>query len=258
MPFKSAERFTNKSEHYSKFRPSYPKEVISYLKKKKTLNLKSSDIIADVGSGTGIFTELLLNNGNLVYGVEPNKEMRKKAEDNLEAYPNFKSIAGTAENTTLKDRSINLITVAQAFHWFDIEDVRKEFQRIIEENGGILLIWNHRRTDSLFSKDYETLLTKYCPNYGIVHHREADRDIEEFFHSESFKIHQMTNYQEFDLRGLLGRLFSSSYTPKEGEDNYQLLISEMEKLFKKHQIENKIRFEYFTMLYYGKLNKKGT
>ena len=92
-----------------------------------------------------------------------------------------------------------------------------------------------------------------CPKYGEVHHRNADQDIEVFFTKSEYNKFQMENFQEFNLKGLLGRLFSSSYTPREHDSNYQVLKTEMQKLFNKFQINNKVKFEYYTILYYGRI-----
>ena len=110
-------RFSNRVDAYVKYRPAYPQELITFLKQEGMLH--SETIIADIGSGTGISSELFLKEGNTVIGVEPNQEMRETAEKLLTKYDNFKSINATAEHTTLKDKSVDLVIVAQAFHWFD-------------------------------------------------------------------------------------------------------------------------------------------
>ncbi len=80
--------------------------------------------MADIGSGTGIFSHQLLERDLTVFGVEPNDDMRMMAEQSLNLYSRFKSIKATAENTTLKENSVDLVTVAQAFHWFDKKSVQ--------------------------------------------------------------------------------------------------------------------------------------
>ena len=131
-------RFSNRVENYIKYRPDYPNEVIAFLKIQKLLTAES--VIADIGSGTGISTELFLKQGNVVAGVEPNKEMREAGERLLKKYSNFKSIDATAENTTLENKSIDLVIAGQAFHWFDKEKSKKEFQRILKPNGTVVLM----------------------------------------------------------------------------------------------------------------------
>ncbi len=138
MSFNSTTRFSNRVDNYVKYRPHYPAAVIDYLKKEKVL--KDNYVIADIGSGTGISSELFLKNGNTVYGIEPNKEMREGGEKYLSGFKNFISINGTAEDTTLKENSIDVITAGQAFHWFDMVKAKKEFKRILKTNGYVVLI----------------------------------------------------------------------------------------------------------------------
>ncbi|MGZ6555184.1 MAG: class I SAM-dependent methyltransferase, partial [Bacteroidia bacterium] len=139
-------RFSNRVENYVKFRPDYPAEIIPFLKQHLILN--SESVVADIGSGTGISAELFLKNGNVVYGVEPNKEMREAGERLLKGYPNFYSVDATAENTTLPTDDIDLIIAGQAFHWFDKQKCRTEFHRILKPTGTVILMWNDRRTDT--------------------------------------------------------------------------------------------------------------
>ncbi len=114
---KTTGNFTDKADIYAKYRPSYPNEYIDYLFSANQLN--SDRIVADIGSGTGIFSHQLLERGLHVIGVEPNNDMRNVAEQSLNIHSRFISINATAENTTLKENSVDLVTVAQAFHWFD-------------------------------------------------------------------------------------------------------------------------------------------
>src|ERR1700757_2139863 len=122
------QRFSSRVNNYVRYRPGYPPEVLEFLKKE--CGLTGNTVVADIASGTGIWTRWLLANGNKVFGVEPNEEMRKAGEKYLQDYPRFTSVAGTAEETTLADRSVGMVTAAQAAHWFDRVRARKEFVRI--------------------------------------------------------------------------------------------------------------------------------
>src|SRR3954467_5791308 len=114
----STTRFTDRVEDYVRYRPSYPAaELLDFLTAKTGFD--ASWVVADIGSGTGISTEMFLRNGNKVYGVEPNDAMRQKAEELLKEYPGFTSVNGTAENTQLPDKSVGLVLAGQAFHWFN-------------------------------------------------------------------------------------------------------------------------------------------
>ncbi|MFX1360829.1 MAG: class I SAM-dependent methyltransferase, partial [Promethearchaeota archaeon] len=192
-------RFSSRVENYIKFRPNYPSEIIKFLKEKKIL-IKDS-IIADIGSGTGILSEIFLKNGNVVYGIEPNADMRNAAEKLLENYSDFITVDGSAESTNLKGKSIDIITVGQAFHWFDIKQTQKEFRRILKEGGYVILIWNNRKkSDSGFSTEYEKFIIKYGKDYKFT--RKDETDINNFFKYEKEVFY---NYQDFDFEGLKGR-----------------------------------------------------
>lgn len=247
------ERFSTRVENYAKYRPGYPKEIIELLRDE--CGLTKASIIADVGSGTGILSELFLKNGNTVYGVEPNRKMREAGEEGLRGYSNFKSIAGTAEETGLGGESVDFITAGQAFHWFDRERARKEFLRILKPEGWTVLIWNERRTESTpFLRAYEKMLIEYGTDYQTVNHTNVDeRVVAGFFAPGDFRLKVIESRQDFDYESLRGRLLSSSYTPEEGHPNYAPMLEELERIFRAHQKGERVSFEYDTKIYYGQL-----
>src|SRR5687768_16300575 len=154
---KALTRFSSRAEAYAKYRPCYPAGVVETLKSE--CGLTTDSVVADVGSGTGILTELLLKNGNRVFGIEPNEAMRVFAEEALKDYPQFESVDGSAEATALPDDTMDIVVAAQAFHWFDREKTKREFTRILKPNGWVALIWNERRLDTTpFLRAYENLL----------------------------------------------------------------------------------------------------
>src|SRR6476661_6239210 len=112
------QRFSDRVENYIRYRPGYPPQVLETLRNE--CGLTPTAAVADIACGTGIFTRLLLENGNPVHGVEPNREMREAAERLLADYPNFVAVNGTAEATTLPDHTFDFATAAQAAHWFDL------------------------------------------------------------------------------------------------------------------------------------------
>jgi ubiquinone/menaquinone biosynthesis C-methylase UbiE len=247
--YDSTKRFSNRVENYVKYRPGYPHEIIQLLQNE--INLNKNQIIADIGSGTGISSEIFLKNGNKVYGVEPNKEMRESSEKLLNKYQFFKAIDGTAEQTTLENSSIDIIVAAQALHWFNIDKSKIEFKRILKNTGMIVLIWNERKSEGNdFLVNYEKLINKYGKDYQKVRHRNIDRSVFESFF-KTYKIKEFKNYQEFDFEGLKGRSLSSSYMPVENEPDYNEMIIDIQKLFEKNKINGKIKFEYDTKIYYG-------
>ena len=139
-------RFSNRVENYLKYRPTYPPEIIPLLK--SGCGLTSESIIVDLGSGTGLLTELFLKNGNRVFGVEPNPEMRAAGEKVLARYPKFASVDAVAEATTLHNHSVDFVVAGQAFHWFDRQKARPEFVRVLKPDGWVMLVWNGYRVKS--------------------------------------------------------------------------------------------------------------
>lgn len=248
----TVERFSNRVANYVKYRPTYPKEVVQFLKEK--LNLQSDSIIADVGSGTGISTKIFLENGNLVYGVEPNAAMRAAAEEFLKNFPNFRSVDGTSENTTLEDDSIDFVTAAQAFHWFEPEKTRAEFKRILKPAGYVVLIWNERQLDTNeFLREYENFLLRFGNDYEKVRHDNvSDEKLEDFFQGD-FETATFQNAQIFDFEGLKGRVLSSSYMPSEQDARYEEMTKSLYAVFTKHAENDRIAVLYDTNVYYGKL-----
>jgi len=250
----STTRFSDRVDNYIKYRPSYPREVVDYMI--DTFNLSKDWIIADIASGTGIFSKILLNNRNHVYGVEPNKEMREASEKLLMDYDKFVSIDGTAEESTLEERSIDLITAAQAFHWFDPVKAKKEFKRILKKDGIVLFIWNDRQIEtSGFLQGYEELVIKYGTDYQKINHRNVreNKSVESFF-DKDYTIYQMNNYQEFDFDGLKGRLLSSSYAPNIDHDNYAPMLNTLNDLFEKYKKNKVVRIDYLTQIFWGRLS----
>jgi SAM-dependent methyltransferase len=245
-------RFSDRVEYYIKYRPHYPSEIIDYLKSQNVL--KDDAIIADIGSGTGISTEMFLKNGNKVYGVEPNKEMRESAEKLLAGYKYFTSINGTAENTTLTEKSVDMVTAGQAFHWFDIPKAKAEFNRILKPGGYVVLMWNIKQLDTTpFMFAYERMLLEYGTDYVEVKHENLGEDIFNLFYHKGCRIKTFSNEQVFDFEGVKGRLLSSSYAPTEQSSDYKPMIKELNRIFDEHNKAGKITFEYITKVYSGKL-----
>jgi ubiquinone/menaquinone biosynthesis C-methylase UbiE len=247
-------RFSNRVDNYIKYRPGYPPEIIQFLEQEGLLTKEK--LIADIGSGTGISALPFLKNENLVYGIEPNKEMRLAAEKLLSEYKNFKSIDATAENTTLADDSIDVIIAGQAFHWFDKAKAKIEFKRILKSSGAVALIWNDRRTDSTpFLRQYEDFIIRFATDYSEVNHKNIDDKIFDIFFGErDYRLKVMDNFQHFDFEGLKGRILSSSYMPDENHKDYNSMLDALHALFNSFQNNGKVTLEYDTKIYFGKLN----
>lgn len=248
----SKDRFTTRVDDYAKFRPTYPRSIIDLLKTE--CGLTEPSLMADVGSGTGILTEMFLRNGNSVFAVEPNVQMRSLAEKLLGSYEQFKSINGSAEATTLDPHSIDLITAAQAFHWFDGTRARVEFARILKPKGWVALIWNERRLDSTpFLRALEQVLLQYGTDYQKIRHENVTGQLGAFFAPQGFRQESFENIQTFDFEGLMGRVRSSSYTPEPDNPSFEPMIAILREVFEKHQRGGTIAFEYDTRIFYGHL-----
>jgi SAM-dependent methyltransferase len=256
----STHRFSDRVENYVRYRPGYPPEVIDVLARETGLAPDAE--VADVGSGTGISSELFLRNGNTVFGVEPNAGMREAAERLLAAYPRFHSVPARAEATTLRDSSVDYVTAGQAFHWFDPQLARAEFARILRPDGWTVLLWNARRLDSTpFLREYEALLERYGTDYRQVRHQNLDvQRLRVLFDGElgnAFQLRKLYNQQRFDFDGLRGRLLSSSYTPTASHPGYAPMLRELRRIFDEHAgggVDGaSVAIEYDTEIYFGHL-----
>lgn len=242
-------RFSSRAEDYAKYRPSYPREILDLLA--RDCALSPASVVADIGSGTGLLARLFLDFGCEVFGVEPNAEMRDAGERLLSGYSRFRSIAGQAENTTLANRSADLVAAGQAFHWFDPPRARAEFRRILRDPAWVALVWNERRvTGDPFLAGYEELLQRHAPEYGKVDHRRIGAaELSAFFGHDDWRAATLSNEQRFDWEGLRGRVLSSSYAPLDNEG----MMSGFKRLFETTQRGGQVVVAYDTRVFYGLL-----
>ena len=247
------ERFGNRVDNYAKYRPGYPDAILQFIR----AIAPQSAIVADIGSGTGILTKQLLNAGFEVYAIEPNDPMRSEAERSLSAEALFHSVKGSAESTTLPDQSVDFITSAQAFHWFDRGKAKLEFRRILRPGRWTALIWNERRVDtSTFSWKYEELLRNRAPEYRQVDHRNVNaEDICAFFEPGEVIVKKFPNAQQLSREAFIGRVLSSSYVPLAGEPGHRDILAAAERLFEESAVEGTVSFEYQTMVYLGRFDR---
>jgi SAM-dependent methyltransferase len=249
------ERFTDRVDDYVRYRPSYPPSVIALLEGQ--CGLGPACTVADLGSGTGILTRLLLDTGARVIGVEPNAAMRASAEKSLghgPCAPRFESVDGSAESTTLADQSVDLVTAAQAFHWFDPARSRAEMARILRPAGFVALVWNQRK-DTAMNRDYEEMLERFAPEYAQVRERDraAEPGVRAFFAPSTPSRVCFDHAQRFDEAGLRGRLSSSSYAPREGHPSFQPMMKRLDEIFAAHARGGEVSFAYEALVWYGRL-----
>ncbi|MBS1794324.1 MAG: class I SAM-dependent methyltransferase [Acidobacteria bacterium] len=248
----TVERFSDRVENYVKYRPGYPPELLAVFHNE--MGLHTSSVIADIGSGTGISAKIFLENGNRVYGVEPNAAMRAAAENFLQEFAEFRSVDGTAEKTGLPDGAVDFVVAAQAFHWFDREKTRAEFARILRPNGFAALVWNERQLDTTpFLRGFEELLKKYGTDYEKVRHDNLDKEnLKDFFRTD-FRSKSFLNAQTLDFEGVKGRMLSSSYIPAAGDSRFEPMNAELRLLFEKYAESGKIQILYNTNIFYTRL-----
>lgn len=244
-------RFSNRAENYARFRPGYPEELFPFIE--KTMELKPAASIVDIGSGTGLFAEPLLRSGYSVVCIEPNEDMRKAGEERLKKYPSFQSIRSTAEATGLPEQSVDLITIAQTFHWLDPVAARLECERVLKPKGKVILAWNRETKKTDFEKKYTALRAKY--RIGEPGPVQIDPVlISKFFAPGIVASKVFPNEQLLDFEGLKGQLLSKSYIPLPGHELYDAMITDLIQLFIAHNENGLVRIEYETLLYWGQFN----
>lgn len=243
--------FSGRAEAYTLGRPSYPIKLIDELY--ENYGFSSNSIIADIGSGTGKLSKQLLDRGSTVYAVEPNDDMRCIAENELSEYSKFISVSGNAENTLLPDNSVDFITVAQAFHWFDVKKFRLECQRIKKNNSNIILIWNSRDMASDFNKESYEIYSKYCPRFKGFHGGMKVDDIRflEFFNG-GYEHITFDNPLMFTKSMFISRSLSGSYSLQESDEHFNDYIASLENLFDKYAVNDLIKMNNKTDAYIGR------
>ena len=251
-PQDPTERFSSRVANYVRYRPSYPPAAIALLQER--CGLRPGAAVADIGSGTGILTRLLLASGAQVSAVEPNDGMRGAAEVLLAGEPKFHSIRGTAEDTTLAPASMDLLVAGQAFHWFKVDAARREALRVLRPGSHAALLWNeHPSAGSAFLQDFERVARAHAPEYDQVVGSRADETAMREFLGGDMQLATFPNQQVFDYAGLTGRLMSSSWTPEPGHPQHEPMLEGMRAAFSRHARAGTVIFPYLTLVYYGRM-----
>ena len=254
MELKNEERFSSKADIYKKFRPTYPKDLIDYLYSQ--IGFDQESVIADIGSGTGICSRLLIERGSLVYCVEPNGDMRQTAEKDLAGFRNFISIGAPAENTGLKDKSVDYITAAQAFHWFNRQMFRSECRRILKPGGKVAVVWNMRDHECEIVKKENALRASYCiDTKGLEDGGKLARDWSDFFEGGICEYKTCRNDLVLNREAYIGINLSRSWAPTEKQDpeKHHGLVCVLNELFDEHNVNGILSFPYFTQCYIGRV-----
>lgn len=248
------ERFSTRAQAYARGRPDYPGALLDAVL--AHTGLRAGADVADVGAGTGLFTRVLLARGLRAAAVEPSAPMRAAAEEALGGWEGFGSVAGSAEDTGLPPESVDLVTCAQAFHWFDPERTREEFRRILRPPRWVALVWNTRRVEPGFAAAYEALLERFAPGYhDSVGHMGAGRDarVERFFAPGGCARLSVRHAQVFDREGLEAMLGSVSYLPAPGSPGHAALLVAAQDAFSTHARDGVVQLPYDAEAFVGRV-----
>ena len=243
----NTKKFSGKSSVYSAARPHYAEALFDMLA--DDFGFKGQPV-ADIGSGTGIFAEGLLSRGNIVYGVEPNDDMRAAAERSLAAYNNFRSVCGNAENSGLQDRSVYAVTAAQAFHWFDAEKFRAECARIMFGEY-VVIAYNSRAEADLHSAVF-AVNKKLCPTFKGFEGGITEERISNFFCGK-YQRFIFQNDLVMDRDMFIKRCLSSSYAPCERDKNFESYVSSIGDIFDKFSADGRLGYPLISKAYIGKI-----
>ncbi len=258
MQLSATERFSDRADAYVRGRPSYPQVIVERLQKVGAL--KRGQTVVDVGVGTGLSAEPFLRSGYTVIGVEPNEAMRIAGDQQLHEYVNkggtYRSVAGTAEATTLPDDAADLVIAGQAFHWFDAPRAASEARRILRPGGWVALIWNDRQsTGSAFLAGYEALLRTHGIDYAKVVHRHIDeKAIAQFFAPRQAAFAMFDNPRELDREDLLALAGSASYLPAPRDPQHAAMLLALNALFDAHVKSGTVQMMYRTRMHYAQVN----
>jgi SAM-dependent methyltransferase len=234
------DRFSSRVTDYAQYRPSYPAAVIDAI-----LSDGDAQTVADIGAGTGIAAQLLADRGLAVWAVEPNADMRAA----IAPHPRITAWDGTAEATALADRTMDLVTAFQAFHWFQHDLALPELRRILKPDGRLAVVWNNRDRTDPFTKQYGQVLQSVTRKpVGIDRMGDATPLLEDSVYFTDVQHVAIPHRQTLDLAGLIGLAQSRSYTPQSGVA-YEQLIDRLTHLFNEFCREGQVAIVYTANVY---------
>ena len=240
------DNFSKQSELYRKFRPNYPSDLLEEI-----LNLtKNKDFLWDVGTGNGQVAVALAAGFKKVFATD----ISAKQIENAVPKDNIIYSLQKAEITDFEPNTFDLITVAQAVHWFDFEDFYKEVQRVGKKEG-ILAIWGYGLLQ--ISPDIDILITDFYTN-TIGSYWDAERKhIDNAYESIPFPFKNIPlkkNYfieNEWTIEALEGYLYTWSsvqkYLDKHPESPIDSLMEAIRPYWK-DGAKMPVRFPIFTKI----------
>ncbi|CAF1193497.1 unnamed protein product [Didymodactylos carnosus] len=246
----AANGFQLGAEVYERGRPAYPDLVINLIC--ATNPDLCQKTIVDLAAGTGKFTRMLVSAGaKLVTAIEPVESMRRK----LYSIPNIAVLNGTAENIPLVDNSVDIVTVAQAFHWFNGVAALEEIYRVLKPDGKLYLLWNLRDDDTCpWLQDMTKIIDKWQPkdhpHFKTMKWLKVFEDNSLF---SSFSYERFSHDQCVTLDILFNRILSSSFISILDDKKKQILLQEVKAFLEQNaQTKEKTKFfvPYMTHVYW--------
>jgi ubiquinone/menaquinone biosynthesis C-methylase UbiE len=225
----SLNTYSNKAQDYAAYRPDYSKEAFQSLF--DNTELDSNWSVADIGSGTGNVAMHLVDHVKQIFAVEPNEAMRNQAELHLSCYTSFRSIAGTAERTSLPSHSVEIILVGQSLHWFDHDATSLEFNRILKPGGWLAIIWNE---------------------FGKRQHL----NLEPYFKKAEFKRYTFSKKIRETWQQFIGGSRSAAGSPNRDDFDYDAFEEKHRKIFNSRAVDGSLEVEFRTELVLGRLNRR--
>jgi SAM-dependent methyltransferase len=242
--------FSPKVADYSASRPDYPAGLFALL---RTRQDPAAGLVADVGAGTGLLTRDLVRAGYRVVAVEPNLEMRQEADRRCVGLEGYSSVEGSAESMPFAAGSIALITAAQAFHWFDVDRSRVEFQRVLGPRGQAALVWNDRVLDDPLHAALDEVFERFggARRGALVAHEDRS-NVPRFFGSRRAEEFSWPHEHRLDEAGLQALVFSRSYMPRRTAPEGQDVSSGVHDIFHRFAAGGSVVVRYRTVAFLGR------
>src|SRR3990167_3345015 len=246
----AAPSFGQYANAYAQSRAGYPgEEIIKELREEYHFDRHWT--IADLGTGTGLSSIPFLKNGNCVLSIDHDGNMLEKGENlSSSKFWVYERIQNKAERTSFRDHIADLIVIGTAFHWFDVNKAKEEFQRILTEKAVVVLVWNLRDSSKEgFTRDYENALLRHSEKYNKLFGENRYEDSIKILYgpeTNSYKRKIFSHSQEWDKKTLENRVCSSAWYSDE-------LLADLNMLFDHYQKNNTVTIEYATYLYHGRL-----
>jgi SAM-dependent methyltransferase len=247
--------FSSKVGDYRASRPDYPPELFDALSSRCGLNARS--LVVDVGAGTGLLTRGLLARRCRVIAVEPNAEMRRACDEALSGISGYRSVEGCAETMPLETASADLVTAAQAFHWFEVARARDECLRVLRRDGQVALIWNDRLSSDPLHVALDALFAEFGgeKRAALVAHEDR-KDVPAFFGGDVAEL-RWPHEQRLDSEALVSLVFSRSHTPARDSDRGRQVEARTRDLFAAHAIDDRVVVRYTTVMIIGRPQPSG-